>query len=454
MSHHRSPKGASANRSVTDFRRVNVDFRRGQLRPTGLYCQVMSWPRTLWAERLVPESLRAPVDPVPPEPVASRTRNDWIVDIIGFLFALSFAVLIVMSMLYDEAAKPVSTPQLVVETVGGALACLSLWWRRRWPVGVALACVLLCALSATATIAGLLALFSLAVHRTARPVVFVAALFVLSAGAYALYRPQTEALWLVVLLAAVSSLAATAWGMFVRARRQLVLTLRERALRAETDQRLHADQARMAERTRIAREMHDVLAHRISLVALHAGGLEVRPDLPPEKVRETAVLLRSTARQALEELRGVIGILREEPGQEPTPEAPQPKLADIPRLIEETRRAGAKIDFEMRVDDAHTAPIGLGRDAYRIVQEALTNIGKHARGTAALVRVSGAPENGLHVNIRNRLPVRAHAGPALPGSGAGLLGLQERVTLAGGMLVLGPDGSGDFVVDAELRWPA
>ena len=88
--------------------------------------------------------------------------------------------------------------------------------------------------------------------------------------------------------------------------------------------------------------MHDVLAHRISMVALHAGALEVRPDVPPEKVRETAALPRSTARQALEELRGVIGVLREEPGQESTPEAPQPTLADIPRLVEETRRAGAK----------------------------------------------------------------------------------------------------------------
>jgi len=108
------------------------------------------------------------------------------------------------------------------------------------------------------------------------------------------------------------------WGMFVRARRQLILTLRERAQRAEADQTLHAERARTAERTRIAREMHDVLAHRISLVALHAGALEVRPDLPPEMVRETAELLRSTARQALEELRGVIGVLRDETRQDPS----------------------------------------------------------------------------------------------------------------------------------------
>jgi signal transduction histidine kinase len=195
-----------------------------------------------------------------------------------------------------------------------------------------------------------------------------------------------------------------------------------------------------------------VLAHRISLMALHAGGLEVRPDLPPEEVRKTAELLRSTARQALEELRDVIGVLRQEPGQGSAPAAPQPTLSDIPRLVEETRRAGAKIDFEMQVDDPHAAPSMLGRDAYRIVQESLTNIGKHARGTAGRVRITGAADSGLHVSVRNRLPVHSYVGPTLPGSGAGLLGLQERVALAGGSLVHGPDGSGDFVVDAELPW--
>jgi len=148
----------------------------------------------------------------------------------------------------------------------------------------------------------------------------------------------------------------------------------------------------------------------------------------------------------------VIGVLREDSGRESPPAAPQPSLSDIPRLIEETRRAGAKIDFEMLVDHPNTAPSMLGRDAYRIVQESLTNIGKHARGTAGRVRVTGAADSGLHVSVRNRLPLPAHVGPTLPGSGAGLLGLQERVALAGGSLVHGPDGSGDFVVDAELPW--
>ena len=210
----------------------------------------------------------------------------------------------------------------------------------------------------------------------------------------------------------------------------------------------------MAERTRIAREMHDVLAHRISLLALHAGGLEVRPDLSLDQARETAALLRATARQALEELRSVIGVLRENTRHEPALATPQPTLRHISRLVEETRGAGTDIDFEMHVERIDDVPAPLGRDAYRIVQEALTNVGKHAPGTAARVRISGSPDAGLHISVRNREPVSAYMAPTLPGSGAGLLGLQERVALAGGTLALGPDGSGDFVVEAELTWRA
>ena len=178
----------------------------------------------------------------------------------------------------------------------------------------------------------------------------------------------------------------------------------------------------------------------------------MRPDLPPDQIRKTAALLRATARQALEELRSVIGLLRENTGQELAPANPQPTLDDINRLIEETRGAGADIDFDMHVARIDDLPAPVGRDAYRIVQEALTNVGKHARGAVARVRVTGAPAEGLHISVRNRQPVPAYTGQTLPGAGAGLLGLEERVALAGGTLVLGPDGSGDFVVEAELTW--
>jgi signal transduction histidine kinase len=291
----------------------------------------------------------------------------------------------------------------------------------------------------------------LALYRHLRPALVIAALFVPSAVVCSIWlgRSNTSS---VLLPTAALAAAAMAWGMYVRARRQLIVTLRDRAERAEADQLVRAERARLAERTRIAREMHDVLAHRISLVALHAGALEVARDLPPAQVRESAALLRSTAHQALEELRDVIGVLREEPGQDPLSRVPQPTLADIPRLVEETRRSGAKIDLEMRVDGAAAAPGPLGRDAYRIVQEALTNVSKHARGTLAQVRVVGAPNRGLHVSVRNPPALGPHDRTAPPGSGTGLLGLQERVTLANGVLVHGPDASGDFVVEADLPW--
>jgi len=369
----------------------------------------------LW-QQLVPATLLAPVDPAQSDAVGPRTKRDWAVDVVAFVIAGALGALTLSSGLHDRA-NPLTTTQIVVDVACGSLCCLSLWWRRRWPIPVALVSVLLGTFSTSATIPGLLALSSLAVHRQARPVLLIAALWLPQAVAYAAYSGRRDTLSVVLLVTALV-VAATAWGMFVRARRQLLFTLRERALRAEADQALHADSARLAERTRIAREMHDVLAHRISLMALHAGALEVTPGLPPSQVRKSAELLRVTAHEALEELRSVIGVLREEPGQEPTAMAPQPTLGDIPRLVEETRRAGAKIDFEMQVDNTEAAPGALGRDAYRIVQEALTNIGKHARGTRARVHVAGAPGRGLHVSVRNPLSARDHAGPS-PARSAG-----------------------------------
>jgi signal transduction histidine kinase len=398
---------------------------------------------------LVTRTLPLPDDRTRPPTKRPRTGREKAVDAAGCLVAAVLGAL----FLSPELGGPVhslSTTQLGVDVLAGTSASALLWWRRRWPLGIALTCLALGAFSISATPAGLVALFSVAVHRPFRSALLVAALWVPSVLLFSVYSQTTSPVSVVVVVTPLV-LAATAWGMFVRARRQLILSLHERALRAEADRRLREEQARMAERSRIAREMHDVLAHRISLLALHAGGLEVRPDLPAAQVRETAQLLRSTARQALEELRSVIGVLREEPGGEQTQSAPQPTLSDIARLVDQTRQAGAHIEFAMAVQDAEAAPSGLGRDAYRIVQEALTNIGKHAGGSLARVRVTGAPEKGLHISVRNR-EVHSDSGPALPGSGTGLLGLQERVALTGGTLVHGPDGLGDFVVEADLAW--
>jgi signal transduction histidine kinase len=392
----------------------------------------------------------APGDTVQPERVGPRTARDWAVDAAAFVIAAALGA-ITLSVAIDDAANRMTSRQVAVDVTLGAICCLSLWWRRRWPFGVALLCVVFGAYSTSGTTAGLLALSSLALYRHVRPALLVGALLVPSAVACSIWLGRANT-WSVILPTVALALAAIAWGLFVRARRQLLATLRDRALRAEADQQIRAERARLAERARIAREMHDVLAHRISLVALHAGGLEVARDLSPAQVRDSAALLRSTAHQALEELRDVIGVLRDESGQSSVSTVPQPTLADIPRLVEETRRSGAKIDFEMHVDSSATAPGPLGRDAYRIVQEALTNISKHARGTLAHVRVAGAPDQGLRVSVRNPPAVGTYDRPTPPGSGTGLLGLHERVTLASGVLVHGPDESGDFVVEADLPW--
>ncbi|MEZ5183650.1 MAG: histidine kinase [Acidimicrobiales bacterium] len=404
-----------------------------------------SWARSATA-MLAPAD---PIDPVDPDATARRAPLDRWADVGAVVVAAGLGVL-TLRITVDGYADRLTSAQVATDAVLGVLCCASLWWRRRWPVGVAVLCVVLGALSTSSTVAGLLALASLAVHRPARPAAVVAALLVPSAVVCSLWLGRTDT-WSVLLPTLAVAAAAVAWGMYVRARRQLISTLRDRARRAEADQAVRAERARLAERARIAREMHDVLAHRISLVALHAGALEVAVDLPPAQVRESAALLRSTAHQALEELRDVIGVLREEPGAGEASTVPQPTLADIPRLVEETRRSGAKVDLQMEVDAA-AVPGPLGRDAYRIVQEALTNVSKHARGTLAHVRVVGAPNRGLHVLVRNPPAVGAHDRRPPPGSGTGLLGLQERVALAEGTLVHGPDASGGFVVEAELPW--
>ena len=336
----------------------------------------------------------------------------------------------------------------------GAASSAALWFRRRWPVAIALVAVVICAVSLSAGGAGLLALINVSIRRRASVALAVAGLYQVAFFGYYLLWYRRYPFWIAWPWALTEFAALVAWGMYIRARRQLLASLRDRAEQAEAAQELLARQARHAERARIAGEMHDVLGHRISLMALHAGGLQVRPDLPPSEVRETARLIWSTAREALEELRGIIGVLRDGDGaQSGAPSAPQPSLPDIAALVEESRRAGMKVELDMRVEAPETAPGSVGRDTYRVVREALTNVSKHARGTAVRVSVSGRAGAGLLVTVRNRMPAGRPAEAALPGTGLGLVSLAERVSLSGGTLTHGADPDGDFVVNAALRWP-
>ena len=383
-----------------------------------------------------------------------RTTRDWIVDALFFLAAIMLGALLLAGEVTGAVNRP-SEGLIVADAVVGLVCSIALWWRRRWPVEIVIGVTIAGVFSASAAMAAIIAMFTVAVHRRLPVVLAVAGAQLLGAiGFYSLHQQRGSVFAVEAAIALILQSAVVAWGLFVRARRQLLISLRDRADRAEAEQRLLADQARQGERTRIAREMHDVLAHRVSLIALQAGGLEVSADMSAETVRHTAGLIRGTARQALEELRGVIGVLRDAHGGDEAATAPQPTLADVPALVQESARAGLHVELEMDVADVRAAPATMGRDAYRIVQEALTNVNKHARGTATTVSVRGSAGSGLHVRVSNRLPLGVAAEPALPGAGAGLLGLRERVQLAGGSITHGATPGGDFAVEAQLPWLA
>jgi signal transduction histidine kinase len=393
----------------------------------------------------------APVSP-DARPLGRRSARDWLVDLCCFLLAGACGAVLVGVTLSEP--EPPADAVLLVDALVGGLAIWALWWRRRWPVPVALLLALVGCFSETVAPAAVIGLFTVAVHCRLIPVLVVAAVNVVSGGVFALLRPDEEISfgWLVAFTVLVTA-AVVAWGMFVRARRQLVLSWHERAVRAESEQLLRVEQARHTERTRIAREMHDVLAHRLSLLSMHAGALEFRPDAPPAEVAQAAGVVRASARQALEDLREVIGVLRESPDEDGGTR-PQPGLADVPALVEESREAGLRVRAEYGVADLGAAPSVTGRTAYRVVQEALTNVRKHAPGTVATVSVTGGPGTGLTVDVRNPAPTGGAHGDALPGAGTGLVGLLERVTLAGGGLAFGWTPDGEFRLTATLPWPA
>ncbi|MFF9350130.1 sensor histidine kinase [Streptomyces sp. NPDC014734] len=396
---------------------------------------------------LLPSAMADPELPGDRGGRARRTVRDWIVDITAFLCAALIGMLAMTTIDADH-----TTPDGVVLADGlvGAAACCTLWVRRRWPVGVALGLTLVSVVEPTSAGALLVSLFSLAVHRPFRPVAAVLVLNLALAPVQPYLRPDpNSSLVESVVIGVLLCLLVVGWGMFVRSRRQLVVTLHERARRAESEAALRAEQAQRLAREAIAREMHDVLAHRLTLLSVHAGALEFRPDAPTAEVARAAGVIRDSAHEALQDLREIIGVLRS-PG-ESDGDRPQPTLATLDSLISESREAGMKVTLDSRVTDRAGAPAATGRTVYRIAQEALTNARKHAPGTEVVVTVRGGPGDGLTVEVRN--PAPAEPFQRVPGSGQGLIGLTERATLAGGRLDHGPDPDGGFRVRAWLPWP-
>jgi signal transduction histidine kinase len=259
----------------------------------------------------------------------------------------------------------------------------------------------------------------------------------------ALIRAQ---FWTVALTVVVCGVVPALVGTLIRQRQWLATSEQGRAENLERAQSLAVAQARLRERARIANEMHDVLGHRLSLIALHAGGLELATAHGDPEAPEAARLIRTTARQALDELRGVLGLLRSEDASEPTAPTEQTGTrADLTALVAASGAAGVDVDLVWDGDDLADADEAVRRAIHRVVREALTNVHKHAPAASVTVRVARGAER-ITVEIRNEA-----TGPAAAGEeGTGLVGLHERVRLLGGAFRAETTDDGGFRVLAEI----
>lgn len=408
------------------------------------------------------------------------------------------------------------------EAVGvgfGLLVGAVMLFRRKWPIPVVLVSIAV-APAQMGFLLGLVGLYTLATCELPRRVIgalagmsLVAVLIVafvrLEQGANG--ADPTVGTWVVPFAAVTTSLGLTAppvlLGLYVGARRRLMESLRERADSLERELQLLAERAeeraewaRNEERKRIAREMHDVVAHRVSLMVVHAAALQAVARKDPDKAVRNAALVGDMGRQALTELREMLGVLRRGDAEvggaggaggsggsggagrvadvRPEPEVPLaavgaaaaaaacrdagggadavdegsegPSLAGLRELIGQSAAAGMVVDLSVQGQERVYAP-EVEQTAFRVVQEALTNVHKHAAGAKTYVRLAHR-EAEVAMQVENEPPPEpASASSALlPSGGNGLVGMRERVSALGGVFVSGPTEAGGFRVSAVI----
>ncbi|MER5640409.1 sensor histidine kinase [Kitasatospora sp. NPDC002227] len=340
---------------------------------------------------------------------------------------------------YSLGNSGAGLPVSVTGSVLVVLAALPLLARRRYPV-VVLAAVLL--VSAAFNLLGpqlthfgaapAVALYSVA--RVSRPAVTASAT-VITAAVILLSQPQGPLTWTDAFSSAIAAVLVTATATVVRRWQQQVASNRQ----------LLAEQAVAQERRRIARELHDIVAHHITTMQLMAGGARANLDRDTEVVREALVTLESSGRLALREMRQLLDVLRAGDDPEPGTPEPQPGVADLDRLV---RDSGFPVELRLTGTPRPLEPT-LGLTVYRIVQEALTNTRKHAGRARAVVTLTYGPDD-LLVDVQDDGSGEPpHDGPAGP-AGYGLVGMRERVALHGGSLTAGRQEGGGFRVTGRL----
>ncbi|MEU7029701.1 histidine kinase [Streptomyces sp. NPDC046275] len=388
----------------------------------------------------------------------------------------------------EKASLPVPVGVLFGLVVGSVLVV-----RRRWPITVVLVSIAITP-AEMGYLMGLVGLYSLAASEVPRR--FTAVLAGMSTAAVYIVtvvrmrqdvaqadvgQPDLDPSgWYVPVMSLLLTLGLNAppvlLGLYIGARRRLMESLRERADSLEQELSLLADRAeqraqwaRQEERTRIAREMHDVVAHRVSLMVVHAAALQAVALKDPQKAVRNAALVGDMGRQALTELRQMLGVLREEVPVAPAGPAAAPLAAvgraaaaaaeaaaqeggpcldALPDLVEQSRQAGAVVEFVV-LGEARAYGAEVEQTAYRVVQEALTNVHKHAAGAEVVVRLAHR-EAEVAMQVENGPSDAAVAAADLPSGGNGLVGMRERVTRLGGVFVSGPTDAGGFRVSAVL----
>ncbi|MFC7623389.1 histidine kinase [Microlunatus sp. GCM10028923] len=395
-----------------------------------------------------------------PFAVARRPQH-WVID--SVLFAVSLAGVAVTSWGMSDVFARLPGWWLPLDLAAGLVGSCALWWRRRYPLLIGFLLAPLGGLFLTAGMPGVIAVYAVTAYRRTYGYLAVLAVHLAISIGYYLIVPLVDQFLLWVVFMVLIYGTAVAFGLAARARRQVIDGLIDSAERDRQDYERQLGQVRQAERQQVAREMHDVLAHRISLLSVHAGALEYRSrsaaeqgrPLSGEELRTSVGVIRESAHRALEELRQVLLVLQADPVETPGElgtDRPQVTLAGLPELIAEARAAGQVIMLRQTVDlDQLSALDGpLQRTIFRTVQEGLTNARKHTPGAQVEVELGGAPGREVMIMIGNQLPVGATEAE-IPGAGVGLTGLAERVRLDGGRLSR-TVADGRFVLTARLPW--
>jgi signal transduction histidine kinase len=377
---------------------------------------------------------------------ASRTAARWVFDVLVTLLAAASAV---PTVLHDQAHPRWGTIVVL------ALAAVPLLVRRIWPIPV-LVCVLAADASAALwndsptanSVALLIALYTVAATRTRREVLACAALVEL-AVVVGLLLFAGSGWWYDGIFVSGMVAAALGLGLYSATRRAYLAELHDRAKRLERERDQQGEIAAAAERARIAREMHDIVAHHLTVMITLSEAAAAASASSPERGAEVMRSVSAIGRRALADTRRLLGVLRQRPGQDPGDTLqPVPDLGQLDVLIEQVRSAGLDTTLEIH-GQAPDVPAGVQLTVYRLVQEALTNTLKHGgAGARAAVRLRYLPGE-LRVDIDD--DGAGATAPATAGVGSGLVGMRERVHAYGGDVQAGPRQRGGWKVSARLQ---